>query len=101
MKKRQAITLGLVATAGLATYLTYKNRYRIRALLQFGKDEITTAAASMDNIQKNIQIIQNQTELIKQLSQESKEKWRLFQQETAPRLTEINTRLDHIKELTQ
>ena len=63
--------------------------------------KLLISISSRDNIQKNIQIIQDQTELIKQLSQESKEKWRLFQQETAPRLTEINTRLEHIKELTQ
>ncbi|MCS4488177.1 hypothetical protein [Streptococcus sciuri] len=101
MKKYQALTLGLVATASLATYLTYKKGYRIRALCQFSKEETRTASDTLKNIQKNIQIIKEQTALIKQLSQDSQKKWHLFQQETAPKKAEINKRLKHLKTITQ
>ncbi|MFS1663304.1 chemotaxis protein [Streptococcus sp. zg-JUN1979] len=101
MKKGQSMLLATVAVASLTAYLGYKYRDSIKAGYQSSLDEINRSQNSVDRIKDNIAIIKEQGQRIKDYTAESTYKWRVFQQEITPKLTEIKNRLEHIKETTK
>ncbi|MBM7643460.1 chemotaxis protein [Streptococcus loxodontisalivarius] len=90
MKLGRLTLLGLLGYAG---YKLYQNRDQVKENLSSLKESGQAASLDLDRIKSSLTTIQEQTANIQEMSQDLTYKLRVFQEESKPRLAEIQQRM--------
>ena len=87
MKLKSFITLSLLGYAG---YQAYRYRDQITETIQDFLERKDNISSDLDNIRRNLEIINQEKNNIQQISQDLSYKFRVFGKETQAHLDEIN-----------
>nr|WP_282917309.1 chemotaxis protein [Streptococcus canis] len=95
MTTKPLLTLGLLS---FAAYKAYQKRTIIKEFWETSAEAKNAIQFDLDKIKGDLALIQDQSKVIQDISQDFTYKWRLFTHETQAHVTEIQNRMAKYQE---